>query len=66
MGANEEGGKETEGKAKGAKGTKATGAQDSRETGRKGDMLMGEREMDNTLPDDRTECEGMNPMHELL
>ena len=30
----------------------ATGAQDSQETGSKGDMLMDEREMDNMLPGD--------------
>ena len=32
----------------------ATGAQDSQETGGKGDMLIGEREMDNLLPGDTT------------
>ena len=31
---------------------KATGKQDSQETGGKGDMSMGEREMDNLLPGD--------------
>ena len=35
-------------------GPKAPGAQYSQETGGKGDMLMGEREMDNTLPGDTT------------
>lgn len=33
---------------------KATGAQDSQATGAKGDLLMGEREMDNLLPGDPT------------
>ena len=33
---------------------KAPGAQDSQETGGKGDMLVGEREMDNMLPGDTT------------
>ena len=45
------GAKETGGKAAGAK---APGAQCSQETGGKGDMLMGEREMDNMLPGDTT------------
>ena len=35
-------------------GGKATGIQDSRETGWKCDMLMGKREMDNLLPGDMT------------
>ena len=53
-GVKEMGGRETGGKAKGTEksGMKATGAQDSQETGGKGDMLMGEREMDNRLPGD--------------
>ena len=46
MGARETGGK--------AKGKKALGVQDSQETGGKGDMLIGEREMDNMLPGDTT------------
>ena len=51
--------RETGGKATGAKGTKAsgvkaTGAQASQETGGKGELLMGEREMDNLLPGDTT------------
>ena len=33
---------------------KAPGSQCSQETGGKGDMLMGEREMDNMLPGDTT------------
>ena len=33
---------------------KATGAQDSQETGGKSDMLIGEREMDYLLPGDMT------------
>ena len=33
---------------------KATGAQDSQETGEKRDMLMGDREMDNMLLGDTT------------
>ena len=37
-----------------ASGVKTTEEQDSQETGRKGDMLMGEREMDNLLPGDTT------------
>ena len=57
--------RETAGKATGEKGMKArgvkrTGAQDSQETGGKGDMLMGEREMDNMLPGDTTA--GQNAM----
>ena len=35
-------------------GTKAPGAQDSQETGGKGDVLMGERKVDNMLPGDTT------------
>ena len=50
-GTKETGGKETDGKATGAK---APGAQYSQETGGKGDMLMGEREMDNMVPGDTT------------
>ena len=48
-------GKET-GAKKGMKetGGKAPGAQYNQETGRKGDMLMGERKMDNMLPGDTT------------
>ena len=60
-GAKETGGKATGardmgGKATGAKasGMKATGAQDSQETGGKGNMLVGEREIDNMLPDNTT------------
>ena len=34
-------------------GGKATGAQVSQETGGKCDMLMGEREIDNSLPGDK-------------
>ena len=49
------GAKETGGKATESKGTKATGAQDSQETGGTGDKLMGEKEMDNMLPSDTTE-----------
>ena len=45
------GGKATGGKTTGAK---APRTQDSQETGWKGDMLMGEREMNNRLPSDRT------------
>ena len=47
---------ETEVKAIGteASGVKATGAQDSHETGGKGDKLMSEREIDNRLPGDTT------------
>ena len=50
------GARETEVKAIGteASGVKATGAQDSQETGGKGDKLMSEREMDNRLPGDTT------------
>ena len=67
MGAKEMGGKamgvkETVGKEMGAKETRgkapgatSPGAQDSQETGGKGNMLMGEREMDNMLPGDTTE-----------
>ena len=56
-GRKETGETETGGKAAGAKAivasrVKATGAQDSQETVGKGDMLMGEREMDNLLPGD--------------
>ena len=57
----ETGGKETGGKETGRKDTgakaprpKAPGAQYSQETGGKGDMLMGKREMDNMLPGDTT------------
>lgn len=51
------GGRDMGGTAPGAKGTmasgmKATGAQDSQETGGKGDLLMGEREVDNLLSGD--------------
>ena len=42
--------KETGGKVSGGK---ATGVQVSQETGGKGDMLMGEREIDNSLPGDK-------------
>ena len=44
------------GKAKGGKatGAKVPGAQYSQETGRIGDMVMGEREIDNMLPGDTT------------
>ena len=35
-------------------GANATSAQENQETGGKGDTLMGEREMDNTLPGDKT------------
>ena len=45
------GAKATEGNVTGAK---AQGVQDSQETGGKGDMLMGEREMNNMLPSDAT------------
>ena len=53
---NETGGKTMGMKATGAKapGAKAPGAQDSQETGGKGDMLMGEKEVDIMLPDDTT------------
>ena len=48
--------RELGGKAKGMKvsGWKVTLAQDSQETGGKGDRLMGEREIDNSLPGDKT------------
>ena len=36
---------------------KAPGAQYSQETGGKGDMLTGEREMDNMLPGDTTDAQ---------
>ena len=54
------GGKETRVKEMGAKasGPKATGAQDNKETGRKGDMLVGE-EMDNMVPSDMTAGQNM-------
>ena len=39
--------------------------QDSQETGVKGDMSMGEREMDNRLPGD-THCDRRDPAQELL
>ena len=50
------GAKETGGKAKGTKllGVKGTGAQYSQQTGGKGDRLMGEREIDDSLPGDKT------------
>ena len=50
------GAKETGGKATGgnATGVKASAAQDSQETGGKGDMLMDEREINNMLPGDTT------------
>ena len=59
MGGKATGGREKGGKESGAKGTmasgvKATGAQDSQKMGRKGDMLISEREMDNMLPGDTT------------
>ena len=43
--------KETGGKVSGGK---ATGVQVSQETGGKHDMLMDEREIDNSLPGDKT------------
>ena len=46
-----------------APGAKAPGAQYSQEIGGKGDMLMGEREMDNTLPGDTTA--GQNATEEI-
>ena len=42
---------------------KAIGVQDSKQTGGNGDMLMGEREVDNTLPGDTTA--GQNATQEL-
>ena len=61
MGAEEMGGKamgakETGGNAKGtnASGVKTTRAQDSQETGGKGHMLIGKREMDSMLAGDTT------------
>ena len=42
---------ETGAKVTKASGVKAIGAQHSQEMGEKGNMLMGEREMDNMLPD---------------
>ena len=51
MGTKETGARETEGKAE---ETEPTGAQDRQETGGKGDMLIGKREMDNRLPADTT------------
>ena len=55
-GGKEIGGEETGGEETGVKamGAKAPGAQYRQETGRKGDMLMGERKMDNMLPGDMT------------
>ena len=53
-GAKEMRGKVTGAREKGEKGTKATGAQDSQEMGGKGDVMMGEMEMDNMLPGDMT------------
>ena len=35
-------------------GGKATGTKDNQDTGGKGDMLMGKKEMDNMLPSDTT------------
>ena len=54
--AKEIGGKATGGKATGANASvvKTPGEQDSQEMVWKGDMLMGEREMDNVLPGDMT------------
>ena len=54
--AKETGGKEAGGKDTGAKApaAKAPGAQYNQETGGKGDMLMGEREMDNMVAGDTT------------
>ena len=54
-GAKEMGGKETKVKETGRKvsGGKATGAQVSQETGGKHARLMGEREIDNSLPGDK-------------
>ena len=49
IGARETGAKETGGKAS---GEKAKGAQNSHETGGKGDMFMGVREIDKMLPGD--------------
>ena len=48
--------RETGGNAKGTKvsGGRAMGAQDSHETEGKGDRLMGEREIDNSLSGDKT------------
>ena len=56
MGRKETGGKTMGAKAMGGKAmeAKAPGAQDSQEMGGKGDMLMGEREMDNMLSGDTT------------
>ena len=65
IGRKETGGSERRGKATGSKATagkeqgtkasgmRATGAQDSQETG-EGDVLVGEKEIDNMLPDDTT------------
>ena len=44
-------------------GGNATGAQVSQETGGKGDRLMGERETDNSLLNDKT---GRDPSEELF
>ena len=56
MGGEEKGGLETGGKDTGAKAqrAKAPGGQYTQETGGKGDILMGEREMDYMLPGDTT------------
>ena len=67
-GGTETGGKATGEKEMGAKRTKAsgvnaTGAQDSQESGGKGDLLTGEREMDNMLPGDTTA--GQNATEEI-
>ena len=58
-------GKETIVKAMGVRetGGKATGAQVSQETGGKGGRLMGERETDNSLLNDKT---GRDPSEELF
>ncbi|KAI0220102.1 hypothetical protein LSAT2_028374, partial [Lamellibrachia satsuma] len=42
-------------------GAKATGTKDNQETGGKGDMLMGKKEMDNLLPSDTTAGQTINP-----
>ena len=62
MGGKEMGVGEMGGKAKGMKvsGVKATGEQDSQEMGGKGDRLMGEREIDTSLPGDK--AAGQNVM----
>ena len=68
-GAKETGGKETGAKKTGGDemGRKATGtkaprakASGAQETGGKGDILMGEREMDNILPGDSTAGQNVN------